>query len=224
MELHAMYLKSKGAMVARTLSYEGCEFEGISNVMSEEMEKVYNRSSDLWMEMHGALLTEVEERRKRKEFEKQVTIQFEHKDSYVLDAHERRMQQIYADSDDEEDECLCNEAEEEASAYRKKCRDRPPHVLNGVFWGAHQRFFRSLCIASKVDVAIETVQNALELGHCCVIGLQSTGEARAKDAAKQACFDSEDDIRYMEDYISDSREGMKRVLMNVFPLPVRYVT
>jgi hypothetical protein len=69
MELHAMELKSKGAMVARTLSYEGCEFEGISNVMSEEMEKVYNKSSDLWMEMHVALLNKVEERRKRIEFE-----------------------------------------------------------------------------------------------------------------------------------------------------------
>ena len=36
-----------------------------------------------------------------------------------------------------------------------------------------QRFFRSLCIASKVDKAIELAKKAVnEDGHCCVIGLQ----------------------------------------------------
>jgi hypothetical protein len=78
-----------------------------------------------------------------------------------------------------------------------------------------------LCIASKVDVAIETVQKAVEEGHCCIIGLQSTGEARAKDAANQLCKESDDEeSMYLEDYISDSKEGMKRILMNLFPLPV----
>ena len=57
----------------------------------------------------------------------------------------------------------------------RQCRDRPAHVLNGVYWGANQRFFRSLCIASKVDRCIETVNQSLADGHCCIIGLQSTG-------------------------------------------------
>ncbi|CAN0291953.1 unnamed protein product, partial [Hapterophycus canaliculatus] len=30
------------------------------------------------------------------------------------------------------------------------------------FWGAHQRFFRDLCIASKVPATIEQAQQALE--------------------------------------------------------------
>ena len=53
-----------------------------------------------------------------------------------------------------------------------------------------------------------------------MIGLQSTGEARAKAAADQVDFESKDDgALVMEDYISDSKEGLKRTLMNIFPLP-----
>ena len=47
------------------------------------------------------------------------------------------------------------------------------------FWSAHQRFFRNLCTASKVDKAIELANKAVKDGYCCVIGLQSTGEARS---------------------------------------------
>ena len=39
MELHAMHLKSKGAIVARTLSYGACEFEMIDNVGDEKVRK-----------------------------------------------------------------------------------------------------------------------------------------------------------------------------------------
>jgi hypothetical protein len=184
--------------------------------MSEETEKVYNKSADLWAEMHVALANEMEERKKRTDVSKQIDKNKEK--GRLPTAAMRHMQDIYADSDDEEEEL--SEAEVEASEYRKRCRKRPGHVLNGVYWGAHQRFFRSLCIASKVDVAIQTAKEALEEGHCCIIGLQSTGEARAKDAAKQAGLNScEDGTLYLEDYISDSREGMKRILMNLFPLP-----
>ena len=45
------------------------------------------------------------------------------------------------------------------------------------FWGAHQRFFRGLCVALKSDAAIATAKSALAKGCSVVIGLQSTGEA-----------------------------------------------
>lgn len=48
----------------------------------------------------------------------------------------------------------------------------------GQFWGAHQRFFKYLCIASKVKYAVEAAHEAIKNGKCVVIGLQSTGEAR----------------------------------------------
>lgn len=47
--------------------------------------------------------------------------------------------------------------------------------------GAHQRFFRSLCISLKVPRAIEICKKALSQGQCVVIGLQTTGQA-ADDA------------------------------------------
>lgn len=49
------------------------------------------------------------------------------------------------------------------------------------FWGAHQRFFKYLCIGSKVNHAVKVAKEAIEEGKCVVIGLQSTGEARTLD-------------------------------------------
>lgn len=88
----------------------------------------------------------------------------------------------------------------------------------GLFWSAHQRFFRSLCIASKVDKAVSLAKSALKDGHCCVIGLQSTGEARAKGAARVAGFDANSGGEF-DDYISAPNEDLKRIIMMMFPLP-----
>lgn len=49
------------------------------------------------------------------------------------------------------------------------------------FWSAHQRFFKYLCIATKVSHAVKVAKQAVEDGKCVVIGLQSTGEARTLD-------------------------------------------
>ncbi|XP_076442125.1 uncharacterized protein LOC143281076 isoform X2 [Babylonia areolata] len=45
------------------------------------------------------------------------------------------------------------------------------------YWGAHQRFFKQLCMGLKVPAVVKEAKAALEAGHCVVIGLQSTGEA-----------------------------------------------
>ena len=45
------------------------------------------------------------------------------------------------------------------------------------FWGAHQRFFRQLCVGFKVPALVAEVRAALGSGCCVVVGLQSTGEA-----------------------------------------------
>ena len=90
----------------------------------------------------------------------------------------------------------------------------------GLFWGAHQRFFRSLCIAAKVDKAIDIAKKALDDGNCVLIGLQSTGEARSKAAAEIAGYDAEDGGSF-DDYVSAPSEDLKRVILNMFPLPPR---
>lgn len=68
----------------------------------------------------------------------------------------------------------------------------------GQFWAAHQRYFKYLCIASKVSHAVKVAKQAIEDGKCAVIGLQSTGEARTLEAIEQA--DGE-----LEDFISTAK-------------------
>ncbi|XP_033106947.1 protein strawberry notch-like isoform X2 [Anneissia japonica] len=63
-------------------------------------------------------------------------------------------------------------------------KSRPPWAQ---FWADHQRFFQSMCIASKVVSVIEQTMKAINAENkCVVIGLQSTGEARTIDAVKSA--------------------------------------
>jgi len=88
----------------------------------------------------------------------------------------------------------------------------------GVFWSAHQRFFRSLCIATKVDKTIALAKQSLRDGLCVVIGLQSTGEARAKGAALAAGF-NDDSGGQFDDFVSAPTEDLKRIIMAMFPLP-----
>jgi hypothetical protein len=49
-------------------------------------------------------------------------------------------------------------------------------------------------------------KKALDDGHCCVIGLQSTGEARSRGAAAAAGI-NEDDGGSFDDFVSAPNEG-----------------
>ncbi|KAG8519185.1 Protein strawberry notch-2 [Galemys pyrenaicus] len=53
--------------------------------------------------------------------------------------------------------------------------------LWGQFWSAHQRFFKYLCVAAKVQRLVELAHQELARDKCVVIGLQSTGEARTRE-------------------------------------------
>ena len=157
MELHAMHLKSKGAMLARTLSYEGCEFSVVPNVMADDMTQVYNKSVKLWSEMHTALLNEMAKRKEKEIFDKQLQ---KAKDSgRTLDYDLRRQMDIYADSDDEDEEPT--KAENEASEFRKQCRDRSAQTLNGMYWGVYEMverpraaYFASLAGADEAEYTV----------------------------------------------------------------------
>ncbi|XP_044763313.1 protein strawberry notch-like isoform X2 [Coccinella septempunctata] len=54
-------------------------------------------------------------------------------------------------------------------------------TMNGQYWSTHQRFFKYLCIAAKVEEAIRLAHDAMKNNRCVVIGLQSTGEAGTLD-------------------------------------------
>lgn len=55
----------------------------------------------------------------------------------------------------------------------------------GQYWSAHQRFFKYLCISSKVRYAVSIAKEALRKNKCVVIGLQSTGEARTLEQLEE---------------------------------------
>ena len=56
----------------------------------------------------------------------------------------------------------------------------------GVYWGAHQRLFRSLLMCAKVPALAEVAKKGVADGSHVVIGLQSTGEAGIDRAVKEA--------------------------------------
>ena len=62
------------------------------------------------------------------------------------------------------------------------------------------------------------MKQALADGHCCVIGLQSTGEARAKGAALAVGFDDKTGGQF-EEFVCAPNEDLKRIIMMMFPLP-----
>lgn len=241
-----MHLKSIGAIVARTLSYEACEFELIEDVSDDSVRKIYNDAANLWskcavrmhpsylflkcldsniaivstVDLHSHLADRCAKLEKEVNIQKQIAKTLEKQGGQgLLSEEELFYQGLNEDSDSEDEE---NEDKDDPLVIqrelRRKFRHRKPSHLKGLFWSSHQRFFRTLCIASKVDTAISTAKKALKDGHCCVIGLQSTGESRAKGAAKIAGLGDEGGS-FGEAFVSAPNEDLKRTIMQMFPLP-----
>lgn len=55
----------------------------------------------------------------------------------------------------------------------------------GQFWACHQRFFKYLCIAAKVDTCVQLSRDAIKEKKCVVIGLQSTGESATLETLEE---------------------------------------
>ncbi|GAU25303.1 hypothetical protein TSUD_274100 [Trifolium subterraneum] len=83
-------------------------------------------------------------------------------------------------------------------------------LLWRLYWATHQRFFRHLCMSSKVPTVVRLVKQAIMEDKCVVIGLQSTGEARTEDAVSK--YGSE-----LDDFISGPRELMLKFVQDYFP-------
>ncbi|OQV20973.1 Protein strawberry notch-like protein 1 [Hypsibius exemplaris] len=81
------------------------------------------------------------------------------------------------------------------------------------FWGAHQRFFKYLCLSAKIDAAVACAKKALAEGKCAVIGLQSTGEAKT-DQIREAAEEAGGELT---EFISTSR-AVFMSLIKMFPL------
>lgn len=89
----------------------------------------------------------------------------------------------------------------------------------GSYWSAHQRFFKQLCIAMKVDTVVKDGTQALAEGNAVVIGLQTTGEA-SMVAAIGACAGL-DPSRVLPGFVSTSKEIVKAFISQHFPTTIK---
>merc|ERR1719193_1325865 len=83
----------------------------------------------------------------------------------------------------------------------------------GQFWSSHQRFFKYLCIASKVKHVCQISEDEQRHGKCVVIGLQSTGEARTIEAVEKE--------EELTDFVSTSKGVLSSLVEKHFPAPDR---
>ncbi|CAG05292.1 unnamed protein product, partial [Tetraodon nigroviridis] len=84
----------------------------------------------------------------------------------------------------------------------------------GQFWSAHQRFFKYLCIASKVRRVVQLAREEVQNGKCVVIGLQSTGEARTLEALEEGGGE-------LNDFVSTAKGVLQALVEKHFPAPDR---
>ncbi|CAL1537077.1 unnamed protein product [Lymnaea stagnalis] len=84
----------------------------------------------------------------------------------------------------------------------------------GQFWSAHQRFFKYLCISSKVNHCVDLARDAVKCGKCVVIGLQSTGEARTMEQVEDAGGD-------LSDFVSTAKGVFQSLVERHFPASTR---
>ncbi|KAG4065553.1 hypothetical protein HA402_013323 [Bradysia odoriphaga] len=91
---------------------------------------------------------------------------------------------------------------------------RMKKTMWGQFWSAHQRFFKYLCIAAKVNHAVIVAREAIKYGKCVVIGLQSTGEARTLEQLERE--DGE-----LSDFVSTAKGVIQSLVEKHFPAPDR---
>lgn len=80
------------------------------------------------------------------------------------------------------------------------------------FWASHQRFFKYLCIASKVRHVVNLARESVKNGKCVVIGLQSTGEARTLEQLEEAGGE-------LSDFVSTAKGVFQSLVEKQFPAP-----
>lgn len=91
---------------------------------------------------------------------------------------------------------------------------RMKKTMWGQFWSAHQRFFKYLCIAAKVQRGVAIIREAVKYGKCAVIGLQSTGEARTLEQLER-------DDGEITDFVSTAKGVFQSLVEKNFPAPDR---
>ncbi|ALC44054.1 sno [Drosophila busckii] len=103
--------------------------------------------------------------------------------------------------------------------FLKSCRlmcieNRVQKIITCQFWSAHQRFFKNLCIASKVRHVVRMVRAAARESKAVVIGLQSTGESRTLEHLE--LYQCE-----LSSFVSTAKMIVQSFVEKYFPAPTR---
>ncbi|KAH8410036.1 hypothetical protein KR009_004503 [Drosophila setifemur] len=103
--------------------------------------------------------------------------------------------------------------------FQKACRlmcieNRVQKIITCQFWCAHQRFFKNLCIASKVNHVVKMTRQATRMGKAVVIGLQSTGESRTLEHLERH-------QGKLNTFVSTSKMIIQSFVEKHFPAPKR---
>ncbi|CAF0804799.1 unnamed protein product, partial [Didymodactylos carnosus] len=77
------------------------------------------------------------------------------------------------------------------------------------FWLSHQRFFKYLCMACKVQKVVDLTKQATNNNKCVVIGLQSTGEAKTLEQL--------DEFGELNDFVSTAKGVIQSFVDKHFP-------
>lgn len=95
-----MHLKSIGALCARTLSYESCEFELVDGISDEKVSAMYNKASEIWTALHSQLLDRCSKIKKRDDNYEKIA---KWSEEMELTAEMRYHLELHRDSDSESD-------------------------------------------------------------------------------------------------------------------------
>lgn len=131
MELHAMHLKSIGALCARTLSYESCEFELVDGIQDDSVRRLYNQASEIWTDLHAQLADRCRKLNKREEMEGRIERWKDNMGDDDLSEEMRYHLNLHRDSDTESDDEYEAEAKAEERRLRRLYRERKSKFLRG---------------------------------------------------------------------------------------------
>ncbi len=233
MELAALHLKRQGMYICRTLSFKGCTFKVNEDAVQKSQIDQYDQAVLLWQDIYRDLIEFLPEDMPVEgsiEYEKINRQLRERFPTYAIAqdkaAKRKRKLDNYEAEDMVDEEELSDD--DDIYAVTNPFTDVPPlrllaitpkkarNMLFQYYWGAHQRFFRSLCISLKVDHTIKLATESLLAKHSVVIGLQSTGEAGAEYEATSVDTDAKNTPG---DFISAPEATLKRIILKLFPLP-----
>jgi hypothetical protein len=132
MELHAMYLKSIGALCARTLSYESCEFELVDGVADDKVTPLYNQAVAIWTDLLAQLADRCRILQAQDRMDKKISRWMEQMgDGCELSEAMQEHLDLHCDSDSDSDDDVDDVKLQKEKEIRQGYRARQARFLQG---------------------------------------------------------------------------------------------